>query len=69
MLCHMTSPSVKHPRMISIDAAARRLHVSRRTVYRYAERGALTLRKDPLSSRVGVELASVEAIQSGRVIL
>lgn len=64
-----TSPPVNHPPTLSIDATAARLGRHRRTVDRYIARGLLVARRDPATRRVGIELASVEAIEQGRVVL
>lgn len=69
MLGRMTSPPVEAPRLISIAATCARLQVSRRTLYRWVDRGILTVHRDPYSGRVGVEAATVEAAVARRVIV
>lgn len=43
--------------------------MSDRTVDRYLRRGLLVARKDPCSGRVGIELAGVQALAAGRVVI
>jgi excisionase family DNA binding protein len=69
MLCAMTSPPVETPLLISIAAACERLHVSRRTVVRWIERGILTAHRDPFSGRIGVELSTVADVAARRVVI
>jgi hypothetical protein len=53
--------------VISKEAAALRLGCSMRTVDRYIGRGLLATRADPGSRRVGVLVASVEALAAQRI--
>lgn len=55
------------PPTLSLDSAAGRLGVHRRTVMRWITRGHVIAHKDPVSGRVGVEAASVEALAARRV--
>lgn len=64
-----TLTSARQPRLISRARAAELLDMSDRTVDRYLRRGLLVARKDPCSGRVGIELAGVQALAAGRVVI
>jgi hypothetical protein len=58
---------VNHPPVVSIDTTAARLGVHRRTVMRWIKRDLLVIHRDPMTRRIGVEVASVDALAARRV--